>query len=148
MIKEIQLDKLYFDPDIIKLKTLTNGSDGYMAFYIQTIWNAHIEGKNDFYFKSFGHYIDDELVGWVLIQDLLYKYQDYTDMMTYVNPKYRNVGVASRLLQHVKNNVDVKISVWVNKNDANEKLYKNFNEHPFYLFDSDYYKETKKYKLL
>jgi GNAT superfamily N-acetyltransferase len=145
MVKELYLKDLYYSPDIVNLYTLTNGVGGYMGFYIQTIWNAYQQDKLDYYCRIFAFYDGDTIIGWALLQDLLYRNGDYVELSIYVNPKNRGNGIGSDLMQYIsKKVVDKKISVWY----KGQTLFKRFATHPFYPFDMKHYEKTKEYKLL
>jgi GNAT superfamily N-acetyltransferase len=125
-----------------------HGSDGYMKMYISFCSQARkIFKKEDFTCDIIIKRVDEKIVGWAIVQDLLYRHEDYLDLGIYVLPEYRKQGHGSDILNFIKTNfTETKFSVWINKFKPNSVLFKKFNSHPFYLFDGDYYKETGKYQ--
>jgi len=129
--------------------TLPIEEGGYMRLYLDLCFKARkVDGKPDFVCDVETYESDGKIFGWVICQDLLYRREDYIDLSVYVDEEYRGMGIASRLLKAVEmknyRGKNRKFSVWIH-DEANKALYKKFNRHPFYYFDSNKYIDNEAY---
>ena len=133
---------------LAKLKSLTHGPDGYMTAILDLCYRMRVvHDKDDFTCLLYIFKIKSSIVGWAIVQDLLYRHEDYLDLSIYVSPLHRKQGIASAIMHSIQDeNSDKKISVWVD-NKSNEKLFAAFKGEVFTPFDSDAYSKDKSYKL-
>lgn len=132
--------------DIQHLKYLSHGSDGYMEMYLDCALIGRKSGKDDFRCDIVLHYIGDVIVGWAIIQDLLYRHDKYLDMSIYVSIPYRGQGIASAILQVITDTYKFeKISVWID-DEVNRGLYKKYAGDTIVAFDSEAYRIDGSYK--
>jgi predicted acetyltransferase len=138
-----QLDR----DDIEHLKYLSHGRDGYMEMTLDCCLVGRKSGKHDFIADIFLHKIDGIIVGWAILQDLLYRHEKYVDMSIYVSIPYRGQGIASTILHVITDTYRSKrkISVWID-NPKNSGLYKKFVGDTIVAFDSEAYAEDGSYK--
>lgn len=142
-IKELCDDEL----DFLSQQTFKN--KGYMNVYLEVCRIARIKhAKDDFVCDVITKYNSiGGLDAWALIQNLLYRYEDYMDMNTWVPGAKRRKGHGSDILSFVGDRYkDKKISLWASRADNSCKLYEKFNTPPFYVFDSDEYLKNKTFK--
>lgn len=128
------------------LRSLTKPK-GYLRFYLETIRNGlFVHSLNDYYERAFVASVDGQIVGWALLQNLLYRFEDFVECGIYVNPGTRGQGVGSALMGQISEEVDRKVSLWMRRGDPSAGLYRKFNREPFVLFDMDLYDETGRFE--
>lgn len=135
--------------EIGALDNLTHSAkNGYMKMYLKFCRSARLRfAKKDFVCEVFYEVIDNQIVGWCIAQNLLYRYEDYLEFSIYVAPEFRGKGVGGRLIDKViKELPNHKISVWVD-NPQNEALFKKYQGTNLHAFDSKVYSEKKEYEL-
>lgn len=117
-----------------------------MTMYLDCALVGRKSGKKDFTCDIVLHYINGVIVGWAIIQDLLYRHKNYLDMSIYVSIPYRGQGIASAILHVVVDTYKLeKIIVWID-NPKNRGLYKKFVGDTIVAFDSEAYAEDGSYK--
>jgi GNAT superfamily N-acetyltransferase len=143
----LALDITFLTPEEIEhLKYLSHGVDGYMEMTLDCCLIGRKSGKHDFTADVILHRIDGVIVGWAILQDLLYRHENYLDMSIYVSIPYRGQGIASAILHFITDTYKTeKISVWID-NPKNRGLYKKFVGDTIVAFDSEAYAEDGSYK--
>ena len=117
--------------------------------FLDLAWRAyHIHHKDTFFCRIYvKRDSNDRIIGWALLEDLLYRMDGFKSLQLFVHEEHRGKGVGSRLMSMVaKDNVDAKISVWASSSN-NTALFKKFNYPPFHVFDMIEYEKTGECKL-
>lgn len=133
-------------PELGFLSQQTRGTEGYLQMYLYLCWEArHTHKKDDFdcdviiYKNRIGN-----MNCWCILQDLMYRFEDYLDLGIWTPKAKRGNGYGSELLKFVEDEYsDRKIAVWPHPKDPSVQLYKKFDHHPFYAFDIDSYKDGR-----
>jgi|GEM_PF-5862416 len=118
-------------------------STGYLRMYLDFCWNARIKyDKQDFFCDVI---TDKNRMGslncWCIVQDLLYKNDEYLDFGIWTPKAKRGKGHASRMLEWVGERYkDKKLAVWPSNIDVSPYLYRKFDRPPYYAFDGEKWK--------
>lgn len=127
--------------EMIQCMLLTHDTkSGYAKMCLDLCYSARVNYKKtdfvcDLYFEKEGEIV----IGWAMVQNLLYARDGYLDLSIFVHKDHRRKGVASKLMNRIAEGQYTKmISVWVD-DDANYKLFKRFNHYPFVAFSSSDY---------
>jgi GNAT superfamily N-acetyltransferase len=124
-IRELDISDLGFD-DYVTLTALSK-DDGYMAMYLDILIQARgVHKKTDFYCKVIVAEDDLGIIGWALVQDLLYRYKHYAELNIYVDRRHRGQGVGSRLIKFFIPQ-DKPLIAWAGTPE-NISLYKKFKD--------------------
>jgi GNAT superfamily N-acetyltransferase len=138
------------EDEIDFLRTQTLGAGGYMDMYVNVGKISRcVHGKRGFTCDIITEYsVNGSLDCWAVLQNLLYRHEDYLDLSIWVPKAKRGKGFASKMLKFIAEQYkDKKIAVWVSVETDSVYLYKKFNKAPFYIFDNDVYNDTYQYKL-
>lgn len=128
------------------LRTQTLFNKGYMELYLHVCREARLKhDKKDFVCDILTEY--NEIGGlncWCIIQNLCYRFYDFLELSIWVPGGKRQKGYGSKMLSFVAEKYkDQKIALWTNTTDITAKLYKNFTELPFYIYNRDEYVKNK-----
>jgi GNAT superfamily N-acetyltransferase len=124
-IRELDITNLSLD-EYVALTSLSK-NDGYMAMYLDILIQARaVHKKTDFYCKIVVAEDDLGIVGWALVQDLLYRYKHYAELNIYVDRQHRGRGVGSRLIKFFIPQ-DKPLIAWAGTPE-NISLYKKFKD--------------------
>ena len=137
-------------PECDFLTTQTQGNDGYMSMYLNLCRDAFaVYGKTDFFCDVI---IDYNSLGainaWCILQNLLYRHDDYIDLSIWVPKSKRLNGHGTRLMNFIEEKYkDKKISVWASRSNHSFHMFSKFSTSPFHIFDVDVYHTYKEYKM-
>jgi GNAT superfamily N-acetyltransferase len=124
--KQLSLSEVDWDLNL-ELNELTR-IDGYMAFYLACCMMAKYHDKDDFFAYIAVAEEDGDIVGWVLVQDLVYRYKDFVELQIFVHENHRGKGVGSKLLEQTLADLpNKKIIAWASDFE-NKALYKKFKD--------------------
>jgi len=120
---------------------------GYLAMYLEVCWlAANKYKKNDFLCDIYIEQSGGKILGWAMVQDLLYRYDVYADFGIFVDPQERRKGVASKLLEAALNDEGQlrPLAVWIGDN-VNKGFYQRYNNRVA-CFDMEHWVLTGEYK--
>lgn len=147
-IKQVLCDEI--DASTYKKLMRLTLKEGYMGMCLEFCRKAYVKYDR----TDFKHYIyictdeNEKIIGWAMVQDLLYRYEDFLDFGIFVAKSHRGKGIALKIMKEIaKKHKDKKFSVWVH-DEGSRGLFKKTREikdSPFVLFDAGKYKDGEKY---
>ncbi len=132
----LQLSELCYPPE-----------DGYMGMYLELCWlAAYHYKKDDFLCNIYIEQSGENILGWCMVQDLLYRFNPYVEFGIFVAPKERRKGVASRLLEFALDDEENlrPLMAWIG-NDTNRRFYERYKSR-IACYDMKHYKLTEEYR--
>lgn len=146
-MKKLSIHNLDHETFLRLEKLCRKPTHGYLKMYLECCWlAAHKYKKDDFLCDIYIEQSGEDILGWAMVQDLLYRYDPYVEFGIFVAPQERRKGVASRLLEAALDDDEQlrPLAVWIG-NETNKQFYKKHKTR-LACFDMRHYSLTGEYR--